>query len=60
MNACLTSLFGLDGKVALLIGAGEHLVDEMSRAAGLVGMTDVSCDLRLEDAQHTAQGLQCA
>ena len=26
MNTYLTSLFGLEGKVALLIGAGGHLV----------------------------------
>ena len=60
MNTYLTSLFGLEGKVALLTGAGGHLVGEMSRAAGLAGVKVVCCDLRLEDAQRTAQGLQCA
>ena len=60
MNTYLISLFGLEGKVALLTGAGGHLVAEVSRAAGLAGMTVVFCDLRLEDAQLTAQGLQCA
>ena len=60
MNKQLTSLSGLEGKVALLTGAGGHLVAEMSRAAGLAGMKVVCCDLRLEDAQRTAQSLQCA
>ena len=60
MNTYLTSLFGLEGKVALLTGAGGHLVAEMSRAAGLAGMKVVSCDLRLEDAQRTAQGIEAA
>ena len=60
MNTYLTSLFGLEGKVALLTGAGGHLVAEMSRAAGLAGMKVECCDLHLEDAQRTAQGLQCA
>ena len=32
MNAYLSSLFGLDGKVALLTGAGGYLVGEMSPA----------------------------
>ena len=56
----LTSLFGLEGKVALLTGAGGHLVGEMSRAAGLAGITLVPSDLRLGDTQRTAHGLQCA
>lgn len=54
MNTYLTSLFGLEGKVALLTGAGGHLVGELSRAAGLAGMQVVCCDLRFEDAQRTA------
>ena len=60
MNKQLTSLSGLEGKVALLTGAGGPLVGEMSRAAGLAGMTLVPSDLRLEDTQRTAHGLQCA
>ena len=60
MNTYLTSLFGLEGKVVLLTGAGGHLVGEMSRAAGLAGMKVVCCDLRLEDAQRTAQEIEAA
>jgi len=55
MNNYITSLFGLEGKVALLTGAGGFLVSELSRAAGHAGMKVVCCDLRLEDAQRTAQ-----
>ena len=58
MNTYLASLFGLDGKVALLTGAGGHLVGEMSRAAGHAGMKVVCCDLRLEDALRTARAIE--
>lgn len=34
MNKYIESLFGLDGKVVLLTGAGGFLVGELSRAAG--------------------------
>lgn len=51
----LSSLFGLDGKVLLLTGAGGFLVGEMSRAAGRAGMKVVCCDVRLEDAKRTAE-----
>jgi NAD(P)-dependent dehydrogenase (short-subunit alcohol dehydrogenase family) len=60
MNTYLASLFGLEGKVALLIGAGGHLVSELSRAAGLAGMKVVCCDLRFEDAQRTAHTIEAA
>lgn len=55
MNKYIASLFSLEGKVALLIGAGGFLVGELSRAAGRAGMKVVCCDVRLEDAQRTAQ-----
>ena len=58
MNAYLSSLFGLDGKVALLTGAGGYLVGEMSRAAGHARMTVVCCDLRLEDALRAGTAVQ--
>ncbi len=51
----LSTLFGLDGKVLLLTGAGGFLVGEMSRAAGRAGMKVVCCDVRLEDAQRIAE-----
>lgn len=54
MNTYISSLFGLEGKVTLLTGAGGFLVGELSRAAGRAGMKVVCCDVRLEDAQRTA------
>jgi NAD(P)-dependent dehydrogenase (short-subunit alcohol dehydrogenase family) len=54
MNKYIESLFGLEGKVALLTGAGGFLVGELSRAAGRADMKVVCCDVRLEDAQRTA------
>lgn len=54
-NNYIDSLFRLEGKVVLLTGAGGFLVGELSRAAGRAGMKVVCCDVRLEDAQRTAQ-----
>lgn len=54
MNNYIASLFGLEGKVALLTGAGGFLVGELSRAAGRAGMKVVCCDVRLEDAERIA------
>ena len=44
MRTYIESLFGLEGKVALLTGAGGFLVGELSRAAGRAGMKVVCCD----------------
>lgn len=60
MNTYLTALFGLEGKVVLLTGAGGHLVGELSRAAGLAGMRVMCCDLHFEAAQRTAQEIEAA
>jgi len=54
MNDYVASLFRVEGKVALLTGAGGHLVGEMSRALGKAGMKVACCDLRLDDAERTA------
>ena len=54
MNRYTASLFNLEGKVALLTGAGGFLVGELSRAAALAGMKVVCCDICLEDAERTA------
>jgi NAD(P)-dependent dehydrogenase (short-subunit alcohol dehydrogenase family) len=60
MNDYLASLFGLEGKVALLTGAGGFLVSEMSRAAARAGMKVVCCDVRHEDARRTADEVNAA
>jgi len=60
VNNYLASLFGLEGKVALLTGAGGFLVGAMSRAAGQAGMKVVCCDVRAEDAQRTADAVNGA
>jgi NAD(P)-dependent dehydrogenase (short-subunit alcohol dehydrogenase family) len=53
MNAYLNQLFGLEGKVVLLTGAGGHLVGEMSRSLAKAGMKIVCCDVSLEAAERT-------
>jgi NAD(P)-dependent dehydrogenase (short-subunit alcohol dehydrogenase family) len=58
VNSYLASLFGLEGKVALLTGAGGFLVGAMSRAAGQAGMNVVCCDVRAEDAERTAEAIK--
>ena len=60
MNTYLTSLFGFEGKVALLTGAGGYLVAKMSRAEGLAGTKVVCSDLRLEDAQRNTNATEAA
>lgn len=60
MSKYIESLFGLEGKVALLTGAGGFLVGELSRAAGRAGMKVVCCDSRLEEAQRTAEQIALA
>ena len=60
MNTYVSHLFNLEGKTALMTGAGGFLVGEMSRAAGLAGMRVVCCDIRLEDAQRTANEVTAA
>ncbi|MEN6373328.1 MAG: SDR family oxidoreductase [Smithella sp.] len=60
MNNYIESLFSLEGKVVLLTGAGGFLVGELSRAAGRAGMKVVCCDVRMEDAERTAQEVNAA
>ena len=55
MNDYIKKLFGIEGKVVLLTGAGGFLVGEMSRALGRAGMKVVCCDVHLEDAERNAQ-----
>lgn len=60
MNNYLASLFGLEGKVVLLTGAGGFLVGEMARAAGRAGMKVVCCDLEPDGAERSAQAINSA
>jgi NAD(P)-dependent dehydrogenase (short-subunit alcohol dehydrogenase family) len=53
MNNFLNSKFNLQNKVALLTGAGGHLVSEMARSCGRAGMKVVCTDFKLETAQKT-------
>lgn len=57
MNNYLASLFGLEGRVALLTGAGGFLVGAMALAAGRAGMKVVCCDVRAEDAERSAKAI---
>ena len=54
----VSSLFNLDGKVALLTGAGGFLVSEMSRALGRAGVKVACCDAKLEHAERTARQIR--
>jgi len=53
-NLYLNSLFNLDGKVVILIGAGGNLVSEISRGAARAGMKVLCCDKDLEHAELVA------
>ena len=47
-------LFGIDGRVAILTGAGGHLCGEMARALGRAGCKVAVTDLRVEKAEAVA------
>lgn len=56
----VASLFNLEGKVAVLTGAGGFLVGEMSRALGKSGVLVACCDAKLEHAERTAHEIVAA
>jgi NAD(P)-dependent dehydrogenase (short-subunit alcohol dehydrogenase family) len=58
MNTYLNQLFKLEGKVAVITGAGGHLCSEMARAFARVGCSVAVLDLRLEKAQAVQAELQ--
>lgn len=60
MNHEISKLFAVEGKTALMIGAGGFLVGEMSRTAARAGMNVVCCDARLEDAKRTESEIRSA
>jgi NAD(P)-dependent dehydrogenase (short-subunit alcohol dehydrogenase family) len=53
----LTEFFGLEGKSAVLTGAGGHLISEMSRGLARAGVKVALLDRDLEAAQKVAQGI---
>lgn len=55
MKNYISDLFGVEGKVVLLTGAGGNLVGEMSRAAGMSGMKVVCCDINLKNAENISE-----
>ena len=60
MNNFLNQLFRLDGKVAVVIGAGGHLCSEMARAFARVGCSVAVLDLRYEKAKTVEDELRTA
>ena len=60
MNDYLNRLFNLEGKTAVVIGAGGHLCSEMARAFARAGCVVVLLDLRLEKAQAVEAELRDA
>ncbi len=51
MNEFLSQLFNLEGKVAVITGAGGHLCSEMARAFARAGCKVAVLDLRIEKAK---------
>jgi NAD(P)-dependent dehydrogenase (short-subunit alcohol dehydrogenase family) len=51
MNSYLNNLFNLEGKVAVVTGAGGHLCSEMARAFAKAGCSIAVLDLRIEKAK---------
>jgi NAD(P)-dependent dehydrogenase (short-subunit alcohol dehydrogenase family) len=51
MNSYLNNLFNLEGKVAVVTGAGGHLCSEMARAFAKAGCLVAVLDLRIEKAK---------
>ena len=60
MSDYVSSLFNLEGKVALLTGAGGFLVGELSRALGKSDVLVACCDAKLDHAERTAGEIQAA
>ncbi|MBI3608070.1 MAG: SDR family oxidoreductase [Nitrospirae bacterium] len=60
MNSYLNELFNLEGKVAVVIGAGGHLCSEMARGFARAGCAVAVLDLRLEKAKAVEDELRAA
>jgi NAD(P)-dependent dehydrogenase (short-subunit alcohol dehydrogenase family) len=60
MNSYLNQLFNLEGKVAVVTGAGGHLCSEMVRGFARAGCAVAVLDLRLEKAKAVEDELRAA
>jgi NAD(P)-dependent dehydrogenase (short-subunit alcohol dehydrogenase family) len=60
MPEYLTELFNLTGKVALLTGAGGHIVGQLSNALARAGCKIAAADVRLHKARSVAEQIQAA
>jgi len=58
MNSYISKLFNLEGKVAVVTGAGGHLCSEMARAFSRAGCKVAILDLRLEKAVAVEEELK--
>ena len=58
MNTYLNEQFNLDGKVAVVTGAGGHLCSEMAKGLARVGCAVAILDLRLEKAEVVENNLR--
>ena len=58
MNKYLNDLFNLEGKVAVVIGAGGHLCSEMARGLARAGCSVAILDLRIEKANVVEKTLR--
>ena len=58
MNTYLNQLFNLEGKVAVVTGAGGHLCSEMARGYARAGCAVAVLDLRLEKAKAVEDELK--
>ncbi len=60
MTEFVQSLFGFEGKVAALTGAGGHLIGALSRGLAKAGAKVAVLDLRLDDAERVAAEIVAA
>ena len=58
MNKYLNDLFNLEGKVAVVIGAGGHLCSEMAKGLARAGCSVAILDLRIEKANVVEKTLR--
>ncbi|MDP2991045.1 MAG: SDR family oxidoreductase [Kiritimatiellota bacterium] len=60
VNSKLSALFSLEGKTAAITGAGGILFGAVARGLGQLGVKVASLDLRLNEAQKTADEITAA